>query len=198
MQDCYKIIEKPNNVSWEELAKLQQRAHQENNAKGIKMQCANYTGEQLKASVDGGNTFVALNSSGEVKAMLSVVPKKVNRWWHRGIAGYICYIAVAIECQGKGIYKQLSKVAYDEASKKGINVVYLNTHIDNVAAQKAYLKDGYKLVRFSPGSGTDYYSVEMAKWLDGKGINEWVCKMMFLLSKLFVKVVFKPGKIRRF
>ena len=198
MQDFYKIIEKPNNVSWEDLAKLQRCAHQENYANGIKMQCASFTGEELKEAVKGGNTLVALNSSGEVKAMLSIVPQKVNRWWHQGIAGYICYIAVAVECQGRGLYKNLSKVAYDEACKKGINVVYLNTHVDNVSAQNAYLKDGYKLVRFSPGSGTDYYSVEMAKWLDGKGKNKWVCQMIFSLSKLFVKAIFKPGKIKRF
>lgn len=192
------VKSKPDNISWEELAELQRVAHQANKTKGVEMKCANYTGEELKDAVKGGKTYVAVDTIGNVMGMLSFVIKEASRWWHHGIAGYICYVAIAPDCQGKGIYKKLSSIAYEEIALQGVNTVYLNTHVNNIAAQKAYIKDGYHKVRFSPGSGTDYYSVEMVKWLDGKGKSALICKLVFLLTEIIVKMLYKPGKIRRF
>ena len=50
----------------------------------------------------------------------------------------------------------------------------------------------------TPGSGLDYYSVIMAKWLNGKGKNALLCKLMYWASALAVHLFYKPGKQRRF
>ncbi len=194
----FTIIEKPESISWEKLATLQRRAHEHNHEVGIDMQCANYTCTQLENAVKGGKVYVAIDSTGQPKGMLSVVVRQVARWWHKGKAGYVCYVAVAPECQGNGLYMKLSAKAYKEMADDDIHVAYLNTHIANQAAQKAYTKDGYHKVRFSPGSGTDYYSVEMAKWLDGKSKSGMTCRLMYLLTEITVRILYKPGKIRRF
>lgn len=194
----FKIQEKNESISWDDLATLQRRAHQHNHEEGIDMQCANFSSSELKEAVKEGRTYVAVDSAGAPKGMLSVVIRPVERWWHKGDAGYVCYVAVASECQGKGLYRKLSAKAYEEMVADGVHVAYLNTHIANQAAQKAYAKDGYHKVRFSPGSGTDYYSVEMVKWLDGKGKSALICKLVFLLTEIIVKMLYKPGKIRRF
>lgn len=189
---------KPDDISWEELAKCQQRAHESNKAHGVNMQCADYTATQLEKKMKNGTTLVALDAMGNLMGMLSVVFNKVNRWWHKGLAAYICYVAVAPEYKGKGVYKALSNKAEELIIEKGVNVEYLHTHVGNVLARMAYEKDGYKNVRFSPGDGMEYYSVEMAKWLLGQGKNKMICKLMFVASKIVVKLLYKPGKVRRF
>lgn len=188
---------KPEWISWGELAECQQKAHESNLAVGINMQCATYTSEQLYDAVKTGTTLVALNSRKELMGMLSVVIRDVNRWWHRGKAAYICYVAVAPEYQGNGVYKALAEKANEVIKAQDIFVEYLNTHERNVQAIKAYKKEGYQKVRFSPGSGTDYYSVEMVKWL-GKERNSFLCNMMFVVTEIAVRILYKPGKRRRF
>ena len=197
MKDSYTVIEKPEGISWEKLAELQVRAHENNHELGIDMHCSHLTGIELRESVKEGKTYVAIDSVGEPKGMLSIEVRQVGRWWHKGKAGYVCYVAVAPECQGSGLYRKLSAVAYKEMTDANIQVVYLDTHIANQSAQKAYIKDGFQKVRFSPG-GHDYYAVEMAKWLDGSGKNRFVCSLMFLLTEMAAKILYKPGKIRRF
>lgn len=68
----------------------------------------------------------------------------------------------------------MSKEADGVIRNRNVNVVYLNTHVNNMVVKKTYERDGFKAVRFSPGSGTDYYSIEMAKWLNGGGMHSSV------------------------
>ncbi len=189
---------KPDEISWETLAHCQQKAHESNHASGFDMKCATYTGEQLHEAVKNGITFIAQNEKDELMGMLSVTYKKENRWWHRGTAAYICFVAVHPDFKGQGVYKALADKALEEIKNKGINVEYLTTHVMNKVARRAYEKDGYRCVRFSPGSGTDYYSVEMAKWIDGHGKSRWLCKLMFIATEIAARILYKPGKVRRF
>lgn len=197
MQGIIRIIEKPEWLSWDDLANCQYRAHESNKTFGVNMTCANYTGNMLKDAVEDGVTLVALNESNVLVGMLSVVFRDINQWWHKGKAAYICYVAVAPEFKGSGVYKILSKKADEIVRNKSVNVKYLHTHVDNKIAIKAYQKDGYLKVRFSPGSGTNYYCVEMAQWIDGGG-NRYICRLMYLITELITRVIYKPGKIRRF
>ena len=148
------------------------------------MQCADFTASDLRDAVKTGFTFVALSERNELAGTLSVVFHVVNRWWHKGTGACVCYVAVAPEFKDQGVYKALSKKANEVIETEGVQVEYLNTHIENTSAQRAYLRDGYKKVRFSPGSGTDYYSVEMAKWLDGKGKSKTLCQLMYAITEL--------------
>ena len=192
------VTTKPENISWEDLASCQQRAHESNRAMGVEMQCSTFSAYQLREAVKDGVTLVATNEEGMLMGMLSIVYRQVNRWWHRGKAAYICYVAVAPEYKGLGVYRSLSKAAEDEIKRNRVGLEYLNTHARNRPARRAYEKDGYQCVRFSPRSGTDYYSVEMVKWLDGNGRSQWMCRLAFGLTKIAVKMLYKPGKKRRF
>ena len=188
---------RPEWITWEELAQCQQDAHESNVENGVRMKCSSLTAAQLQKEVKSGITLVAVNDRKELMGMLSVLYNQVKRWWHHGEAAYICYVAVQPKYKGQGIYKLLAKKADEEITAKGINVEYLHTHSQNEPAIRAYKKDGYSSVRFSPGSGTDYYSVEMAKWLTGHGKNKLRCQLMYKLSEIVVRMLYKPGKIRR-
>ena len=189
---------KPDHISWEDLARCQWQSHESNRSTGVNMQCADFTAEELRAAVKEGVTLVALDENDTLAGMLSVVFKDVNRWWHKGTGAYICYVAVTPDYKGKGVYRALSNKAEEIIQSKGAIVEYLNTHIKNEAALKAYEKDGYQKVRFSPGSGSDYYSVEMAKWLGVKGKSQTLCNLMYIATEIAVKIIYKPGKRRRF
>lgn len=198
MENTIHVVLKPDSISWDDLARCQQLAHLSNKAQGINMKCADYSGEDLKKSIKNGFTLVAQDEAGVVAGMLSVEYRTVNQWWHKGPCAYICYVAVVPEFKGRGVYKALSNKANQMIAEKAIDVEYLHTHIKNEAAQRAYVKDGYKKVRLSPGEGKDYYSVEMAKWLDGKGKSRILCCLMYTAIEIVVRIVYKPGKIRRF
>ena len=191
------ISRKPDYISWDELATCQQHAHESNKVNGIFMKSANYTANELRNAVKDGISLVALDDSGKLVGELSIIYKEVCRWWYKGTAAYICYVAVIPEYKGKGVYSALSKYATNIIMKDGVEVQYLITHVNNKSAQKAYERDGYLPVRFSPGSKSDYYSVEMAKWL-GTNKNRLICRLMFKLTEFLVRLIYKPGKIRRF
>lgn len=194
----FSITIRPENITWEDLARCQQLAHESNRAVGVNMQCAELSAKDLREEIKNGTTLVALDENGNLAGMLSIDFRRVNRWWHRGEAAYICYVAVSPEYKGMGIYRSLSQKSIEIIANRNISVEYLNTHIRNTVALAAYEKDGYQKVRFSPGSGSDYYSTEMARWLDGKGKNPILCKLMYYTSELLVRLIYKPGKIRRF
>lgn len=192
------VREKPDEISWEELAELQHRAHERNIANGVQMKIASCTPEDLHNEVSDGMTLVAQDISGQLMGMASICIRTVNRWWHHGNAAYLCCMAVAPEYQHRGVLNALSKRMDEIITEQGISVAFLNTHIDNKIARQAYEKNGFRLVRFSPGGGPGYYSVEYAKWYDGRGKNKYLCKLMFLASELIVRILFKPGRVRRF
>ena len=192
------VREKPDEISWEELANLQHRAHERNIANGVKMKIASCTAAELCNDVSDGITLVAQDVSGRLVGMASICTRTVNRWWHHGKGAYLCCMAVAPEYQNRGVYKALNKRMGEMITNQGISVAFLNTHVNNKIARHAYEKEGFRLVRFSPGGGPGYYSVEYAKWYDGRSKNKYLCKLMFLASELLVRILFKPGRVRRF
>ena len=192
------VTEKPHEISWEDLAELQHQAHVGNIAKGVRMLIASCTAETLQRDLEDGITFVAQNDKSQLIGMISVCFRKVRRWWHHGDGAYLCCLAVSPDYQNCGVYKALNNRVEDIIREKGIEVAYLNTHIGNKIARQAYEKKGYRNVRFSPGGGPGYYSVEMAKWFGGREKSAILCKIMYLASEIVVRVLFKPGKVRRF
>lgn len=194
-----RISQKPEWLRWDDLAACQQRAHESNKARGVNMQCADLSGITLKNTLRDAITLVALDESDTIAGMLSIEFRQVKRWWYNGCAAYICYVAVTPEFKGRGIYKSLSNSADEIVRNNGVDVEYLNTHIDNTIAIRVYENDGYSKVRFSPGSGTDYYSVEMAKWInERRRKNKFICRLCYICTEFISRIIYKPGKIRRF
>ena len=192
------VRERPDDISWEELADLQHKVHERNIEAGVRMKIAYCTAEELRNDVSGGITLVAQDTSGLLIGMRSICFREVSRWWHHGSAAYLCGMAVVPEYQHCGVYKALGKRTDEIITKNGIKVAYLNTHVDNKRARDVFEKNGFRLVRFSPGGGPGYYSVEYAKWHGCRGKNRYLCKLMFLASELIVRIIFKPGRVRRF
>ena len=163
------------------------------------MLCADYTAYELKKEVGDGICLVATDSNQSLMGTLSIKYRDLQSWYYDGRVAYICFVAVAPEYKGRGVYKALSYKANQIILEQGVNVEYLHTHIKNKIARLAYLKDGYKLVRLiATGGGAEYYSVEMAKWLKEPSPNKLFLKLRYFLSYIIIKCRYKPGPIKRF
>lgn len=89
-----RILRKPDSISWDDLAKCQQRAHKSNKEMGVSMNCADYTADDLKFALNNAITLISLDELDALAGMLSIDFVEVKRWWHKGMAAYICYVAV--------------------------------------------------------------------------------------------------------
>lgn len=106
------IQHKPDYISWEQVAKCHQSAHNSNKAKGVNMLCADYTAEELKNEVgDGIICLVATDSNHNLMGTLSIKFRDLHSWYYDSRATYICFVAVAPEYKSGGVYKALSQKA---------------------------------------------------------------------------------------
>ncbi len=61
--------------------------------------------------------------------------------------GFINFLAVRPEYRGQGYAQKLIDYAIDHMAKEGVSEVTLGTRLENVRAQKVYLKKGFKETR---------------------------------------------------
>jgi GNAT superfamily N-acetyltransferase len=70
----------------------------------------------------------------------------------------INFLAIADECQGKGIGKELLKYALRDCEKQSVNLVTLKTTDFDEKLKEFYIKFGFKLVRASKFTGVTSFS----------------------------------------
>lgn len=194
----FKIIEKPDWVSWEDIHVLLRKAHEQHIAHGMVMRTANLNGEELKERVGDGQCFVVIDSRNNLIATGAVKIKAVNTWYAKEKVGYLLLGAILPEYEGRGIFMPLHQTLVDYARAKNINVVTMDTAEDNKRMQEVLTKDGFRYVSCFSSKYSKHYSIVMAKWLDGCPFSERYCKWKFWLQKTKMKLRYKPGKVKRF
>lgn len=196
---CYTVGVKPEDVSWDAIAECQQIAHESNHLKGIDQLCSHLTGEQLREKVGQGTCFVALDDNRKVIGIVVLQEALLKTWYHKGKASLFSFDAVLPEYRGKGVFKALYKMRESEAQKKGFSFSFLTTAENNYAVRNMYQKKGFRLVALTPSTrGANYYSVVLANWEKGCPWSRFTCRIMYVLSFIAVKALYKPGRIRRF
>lgn len=189
--------EKPEEVTFQEIRDILQKAHQENFKRGIVMKTPNLSAEELKKKIGAeGKCFVAM-TNGKVIATASYRKKKVNGWFFNGDAAELMMAGVDPEFQGQHIFSKLDAVRMQAIRDAGIEHIVFDTAEDNKKRQEIAIKDGFKYVSFFAPS-TNHYSVLMMKWLNGCPYSDFYCKLRFNIRKLKIKILYKPGHIRRF
>lgn len=188
---------KPDWVSWESVHECIAKAHETNRSMGFNMQNSTMSVQELEDYLRDGYCFVALMGE-KIVGTNSLRITKSSLWWAKGNVGYECLTAIDPAYRNTGAYFGLKKVRTNYARKLGIKVLQFDTHEDNKNVQMIDLKFGFKYVRYYASPKTWYYSVVMVKWLDGCPYSDWYCKFRFYLSKILVRLIWKPGKIFRF
>lgn len=194
-----RIMEKPDWISWDDIQECQIKGHSVNMANGIDMLCTHLTGEEIKQRVGGGKCFVAIHN-GRVVGTASYNYNKISQKWCRGNVAYMCFDAVLPEYAGKKIYSRLWDIRMDYIKKDSnqIDCIWMTTHENNLKIQSIYQKYGFRYIQLKTSPLTDYYSVIMAIWPTGKEPNVFLLRIRYLLYKVYVKLRYKPGHIKRF
>lgn len=195
-----RVMEKPDWISWDEIQHCIHDAQVTNNKKGFDMHFGHKTGEELQKSVGvNGYCFVVLNENNKVIATVSLKVSNINFWWYKGYAGYHCYEGVLPAYRGTDAYFDMHTAVKQKEKELGLKLLWADTAEQNKVVLKASAKRGWKQVQYTPNTkGYDYYSIIIAKWLDGCPHSDKKIKFMFNLSKIVVKILYKPGHINRF
>ena len=141
--------------------------------------------------------FVAMKE-GKLIGTASLKIKTVKQWWVKGDVAYPFADAIIPEYRGTDVFMELQKLRGKCIKELGINILMFDTEENNKLVQKYNIKMGAKRIKLYASSKTWYYSVVMVKWLDGCPYSDWYCKFRFNLSKLLVRLIWKPGRIVRF
>ncbi len=193
-----RVIEKPESVSWETIRKVIQQAHQVHFNKGIVMRTTTLSAEEIEERVGkDGKCFVAMDGD-KVVGVGACRLKSFKRWFLHGDAMEFTLGAILPSYKGKQIYPMLTKVREEEARRQGIYVLCGDTAEGNTRILKMYSDLGFVYVDFYSFHFSKHYSVEMMKWLHGCPFSGAYCFLRFHLKKLYVKLRYKPGRIKRF
>lgn len=186
MDSEIKIIEKPNNVSWNEISSLLWQSHSSNRQKGMNMKHASLSGNEIKAQLEpDGKMFVALLNN-KLAGVAAYKPKKVSFWFGEGLFAYCCFAAVLPQYTGKGIYGQLVRKREESARSQGIGKMMFNTHPRNSRVIQIAQQYGYKKVDYRAGKENPW--VFMVKWLDGTPYSEFRINIMYVKKMLPLKI----------
>lgn len=195
--DDFVYMLKPDWVSWQDIKNCMVKAHEPLRKKGVMMQNQTMTIEDFEKEYKDAFCFVALKEK-EVVGMCSYKIVKVNMWWHKGDIIYPFGDAVIPEYRGTDVYIELMRARLEHIKKSGIGILFFNTEENNKLVQKLNMKKGAKRLKLYASSKTWYYSVVMAKWLNGCPYSDKYCDFRYKLSCLIVKAIWKPGRIIRF
>ena len=192
-----KIIEKPDNVSYQTIREILQQAHKANFDAGIMMAVPNLSADGLREHVgENGKTFIAVDGE-KIVGTLSFRVVHINKWYWKSDLAEETMVGIIPEYQGKHIYPMLEKVSHDFIRKMGYRGIRFDTAETNKKKLRLAEIDGYRYIDFKAPK-TNHYNVVMLRWLDGCPYSLFQTNFYFKLKKLLIKARYKPGRIKRF
>ena len=197
-----RIMEKPDWVTWDEIAECIHIGQATNNKKGFDMQFGHLTSEELEKDVKGksgeGYTFVALNEHNKVVGTYSLTVTMVNKWWHKGRCGLRCNTSILPEYRGTDAYFGLRELLEKKEKELGLNVIWGTTSEKNDVVIKINKKTGWKFVEYVPSPlKRDYFSYVFVKWKDGCPYKENLINFRFKLSRFYSRFVYRYNGTRK-
>ena len=197
MREEIKYMVKPDWISWDDIQLCQATAHKKNREIGVAMHAGEISGDELKKALKNGVCYVAYDGK-RVVGTVSIIPKIMRFLWKKYKTGYLCYESVLPELQGCGVFRELSRIRMEDAKKQNIEMFYLRTAENNIRVRNLRERMGYKYIGYSSFKACNYYSVTMAKWINGKPLPDWLLNLVFSFSGKYIKLRFKPRRIKRF
>lgn len=188
---------KPEWITWDEVQECQVLSHKRNIENGLKMHCTELTGDELKSAIGNGICYVALEGK-RVVGTTSLKIKDFHKLWYKKRIGYMFMEAILPEYLGSDVFFGLQDIRMKDVVNNRVDILYFGTAESNKVVRKVQAKLGFKHILYRCFSNNDYYSVIMAKWVRGQALPNWIIKILFSLSEKYVKLRFKPGRIKRF
>ncbi len=192
------VMPKPDWVSWDEIHEVLESAHKVNQKRGFKMINGDLSGERLQHKVGKGICVVAMDGD-KVVGTQSVSLFDGNKWWSKGqLVAHYCLTGILKRYQGCGIKEMLDEECGKFVKQSEPDILQGNTAEHNKVVRDAAHKAGFIDLQCVTFKKTDYYSVFFARWEKKSPYPLWYCHLRYILSILFTKARYKPGKIERF
>lgn len=197
MEQQFQIIEKPDWVSWDEISDIVYKAHESNRKKGVDIQNAHLSGEQLKESLGpDGVCFVALDGD-KVVATSSVAFHTLNTWFARGQkVGYGTLSAVLPEYKGLHLFSKLQQMSVEYVKDKGCSSIYVKTAEGNTKMRSIAKKYGYFEVSIGRTLFNAHNYITMYKWLDSRPFPVAYIRFRFFISWVMLKIKLMIGIVK--
>lgn len=193
-----KIIKKPDEISFDGIHDLLWKANQRNRERGVLLNTATMTPDELKERVgDDGVVFVAM-SRNVLVGTLSVRFVKWNKWYCHGATPEYTLIGVDPDFAGRHVCSGLMAEAEKYLLENGWNQVLLDTAASNTHAIGVYRHIGFELIDYTAYRGTDHYSVVMSRWIKKRAYSKLIVFCRYHIKKIAVTLRYKPGRIKRF
>lgn len=193
-----RIVEKPDDISYDDIHDLLYSAHAENRARGLTVKTSLLSGEELRRSVgEAGRCFVALDGDRPV-GTTSVAFKHRNRWYAHGKVAYKSMIGVLPSHAGRHLSDAFEPFVEDFARASGCDCIELHTAQRNAKMQRAARRQGYRRVDFISVAGEDHYTVVMMKWLGGAPCSPLQAELRYRFSRLRTRLQYRPDHAKRF
>ena len=187
------VMEKPDWISYDEIADVLHDAHKENLSRGLDYSAAIQSGEEIEALLhDNGRFYVALADGKKVVGVSAIrLREKSFRWFgQKKPYGKVMLEGVRPEYQGLGINSMLRKEIYDYAYQY-VDFLELDTAEKNTKAIAINKKHGWIPVDYITRKTNHFYSVVMARWKDGCPYSVLDCQLHFLKNKMIIRRKYK-------
>lgn len=192
------IKEKPEYISYETIREVLHDAHKLNFENGIVLHTTTFTAQEIEEYIgEEGKCFVAI-SENKVLGTASYRIIERSSWYVQGKVVDEVLVGIRPEFKGMHLYSRLYEAIERDAIKNGYKLIVFNTAEKNVRKQKISSSHGFDNLSFFAAEDNDHYSVVMGKWLQQCPYSSSEIRFKYLLKKIFVKIRYKPGKIKRF
>lgn len=195
----YRIIEKPDFISFEQIQALLARSHSTNATKNLHYATATQTTETLIKKIQGGVCYVALlEGSDQLIGTVSVTQIQQNYWYNHGPAALVKLMGVDPDFRGMHISDKLLNACMDWAKAQGIPVMVTDSAEQNTAIRHLFTKHGFHTVDYCLYAANNFYSNVYAYWFEGCPYSAPVRNARYQWKRLKIRFQYKPGKIKRF
>ena len=201
MDERFFVMERPEWISFDEIADLLHEAHRENVRKGLNYSAATQNGEEIRRRLhDKGLFFVAITHDNKLVGASAVEIKERLTSWYGKNRPYaeISMEGVLPDYQGKGI-NSLIRAAISDYAFSYVDLLVLDTAEKNRHAIAVNQKRGWLCVDYRSWKTNDFYSVVMAKWKNDCPYSEAYLRRRFLIRKWKTKLHYtNKGRTRWF
>ena len=192
--NTFRIIEKPDWISWDEIHQVIWDSHADNRRRGIVMRYPSLKGDEIREKIGPqGIMLVALAEDDKVVGTAAFFPKAIRTWFGKDTYAYCCFASVLPAYSGLGIYKALCARQEELARDMGIDKMYFDTHEKNLHIIKNSIKAGYKYVDLQYYK--DHFNVALVKWLDGCPYSDLKCKIKYYARALKRRIKESPLRL---
>lgn len=165
--------EKDNSISYEQIQRLLNIAHQENSKHGLVYATANQTVDKLVAKIGNGICIVALrnNDAGKQELVATcTLEERILKYWYIGedIGTILLLKLVGVhpDCKGMGIGRKLMEYCFDYAKEHHYKMIVTDSAEENRAFRKLMNRSGFKDVDCVKYVANNFISTVYAKWVE--------------------------------